>query len=76
MQLLLFPFTGLVWIAGQIQARVDAELSDRENLEKKLLALQLAFDMGDIDEADFEAQEEALLEQIAAAAAEAEAEDA
>ncbi len=72
MQLLLFPFTSLFWIASQIQARVDAELSDRENLEKKLLALQLAFDMGDIEEADFEAQEEALLEQIAAAAAEAE----
>ncbi len=71
MQALFFPFTGLFWIASQIQARVDAELSDRDNLEKKLLALQLAFDMGDINEADFEVQEAALLEQIAAAADEA-----
>ncbi len=71
MQVLFFPFTGLFWIASQIQARVDAELSDRDNLEKKLLALQLAFDMGDINEADFEVQEAALLEQIAAAADEA-----
>jgi len=36
-------------------------LDDRDNLSKKLLALQLAFDMGDIAEADFEAQEEELL---------------
>lgn len=55
------PMAGLTWLGSQIQERVNAELDDKENLHKRLLALQLAFDMGDIPEEDFEAQEEALL---------------
>jgi hypothetical protein len=74
LRLLFAPVTGLSWIAEQIQERADAELDDKENLHKQLLALQLAFDMGEIPEDEFEAQEEALLlaiqaldDQIAAA---------
>ncbi len=61
LRLLFAPITGLTWIAEQIQERVDAEMDVKENLQKQLLTLQLAFDMGDIEEAEFEAQEEALL---------------
>lgn len=60
-RLLLAPVTGLSWIAEQIQERADTELDDKENLGKRLLALQLAFDMGDILEEEFEIQEEELL---------------
>ncbi len=60
-RLLLAPITGLSWIAEQIQERADTELDDKENLGKRLLALQLAFDMGDIPEEEFESQEEELL---------------
>lgn len=55
------PITGIAWIAEQIQERVDAELDVKENLQKRLLSLQLAFDMGELEEAEFEAQEEELL---------------
>ncbi|MBW4418033.1 MAG: gas vesicle protein GvpG [Myxacorys californica WJT36-NPBG1] len=58
---LFAPITGLAWIAEQIQERAAAELDDQENLSKRLLTLQLAFDMGEIAEADFEVQEEELL---------------
>lgn len=61
LRLLFAPVTGLAWIAEQIQERADAEIDDKENLSKRLLALQLAFDMGDISEEDFEVQEEELL---------------
>ncbi len=60
-QLLFAPITGITWIAEQIQERADVELDDKENLQKRLLALQLAFDMGEIEEGEFEAQEEELL---------------
>ncbi|MBW4694753.1 MAG: gas vesicle protein GvpG [Lyngbya sp. HA4199-MV5] len=60
-KLLFAPVTGIGWIAEQIQQRADAELDDTENLSKRLLALQLAFDMGDIPEDEFEVQEEELL---------------
>ncbi len=59
--LLFAPLTGLTWIAEQIQERVDTELNETENLQKRLLTLQLAFDMGEMDEEEFEQQEEALL---------------
>jgi len=55
------PINGITWIAEQIQERVDAELDVKENLQKRLLSLQLAFDMGEIEEEDFETQEEELL---------------
>ena len=55
------PIQGVAWIGEQILERADAELDDKENLHKRLLALQLAFDMGEISEEDFEEQEEELL---------------
>lgn len=61
------PFTGVTWIAEKILEQADNELDQTENLQKRLLALQLAFDMGDIAEEEFEAQEEALLLAIQAA---------
>ncbi|NDJ19784.1 gas vesicle protein GvpG [Myxacorys almedinensis] len=68
---LFAPITGLAWIAEQIQERADSELDDQENLNKRLLVLQLAFDMGDIAEDEFEQQEEELLLAIQALADEA-----
>jgi hypothetical protein len=61
LRLLFAPVTGLGWIAEQIQERAAAELDSQENLHKRLLALQLAFDMGEIPEAEFEVQETELL---------------
>ena len=60
------PLDGIFWIGEQILERANAELDDKENLQKQLLALQLAFDIGDISEEDFEIQEEELLLQIQA----------
>lgn len=64
------PITGVTWIAEKILDQVDDQTDDLESLQKRLLALQLAFDMGDIPEEDFEAQEEALLLEIEALQAE------
>lgn len=60
------PITGVTWIAEKILDQVEDQTDDLEGLQKRLLALQLAFDMGDIPEDEFEAQEEALLEEIQA----------
>jgi hypothetical protein len=68
LRLLFAPITGLSWIAEQIQERADTELDDAENLSKRLLTLQLAFDMGEIPEEEFEVQEEELLLAIQAIA--------
>ena len=60
------PFTGVTWIAEKILEQVEDQTDDLETLQKRLLALQLAFDMGDIPEEEFETQEEALLLEIQA----------
>ena len=78
LDLLLAPITapvnGLAWIGNQILERATTELDDTENLSKRLLALQLAFDMGEIEEEEFEEQEEELLLAIQALEEQAEAE--
>lgn len=58
------PFEGMIWLGEQILERAEAELDDTENLSKRLLSLQLSFDMGDISEEEFMVQEEEILLQM------------
>jgi len=62
------PINGIAWVGEKILERASAELDDKENLNKRLLSLQLAFDMGDVPEAEFEVLEEELLLEIQALA--------
>jgi hypothetical protein len=55
------PLTGITWIGEKILEQASTALDEKENLSKRLLSLQLAFDMGEISEAAFEQQEEELL---------------
>ncbi|HEY9819130.1 MAG: gas vesicle protein GvpG [Synechococcales cyanobacterium K44_A2020_017] len=55
------PLKGLSWIGEKILEQADTQLDDTENLKKQLLELQLRFDMGDLEEEEFELQEEELL---------------
>jgi len=65
LRLLLLPVTGpvdgLVWLGGQILDRASAELDQKETLQKQLLALQLAYDLEEISEEEYDEREEALL---------------
>ncbi|MBD2258549.1 gas vesicle protein GvpG [Pseudanabaena sp. FACHB-2040] len=55
------PLSGVTWVAEKLLEQAEGETNDLEVLQKQLLALQLAFDMGELDEDLFEAQEEELL---------------
>lgn len=55
------PIGGITWIAEQILEQADIATDDLENLQKQLLELQLSFDMGDLEEEEFEIREEELL---------------
>jgi Gas vesicle protein G len=69
------PLSGIAWIGEKILERASTELDETENLSKRLLTLQLAFDMGEISEAEFEQQEEKLLLAMQALEDEAKAAD-
>lgn len=78
-QLLTWPAQSLLWLAGQIQERAEAQLDSKENLQKELTALQIQLDLGEIDEATYTEREEAILlalEALAEAEQQAEAEPA
>ena len=66
------PIGGLIWIGEKIQERANIEYDESENLHKLLLSLQLAYDMGNISEEEFEIREEELLLKIQALEEEAE----
>jgi hypothetical protein len=66
LRLLTFPVDSFMWVVEQIEERALEELDRQQNLQKKLMSLQIRFDMGDLAEAEFIAQEEALLIAIAA----------
>jgi hypothetical protein len=55
------PISGIAWVGNKVLEQANAALDDKENLSKQLLSLQLAFDMGEILEEEFEIQEEELL---------------
>ncbi|AFY68549.1 gas vesicle protein G [Thalassoporum mexicanum PCC 7367] len=65
-QLLTWPLEGLVWIAEQVEDRATQELDHKESLQKQLTTLQIKFDLGEIEEDEFMAKEEELLEAIEA----------
>ncbi len=63
------PISGVMWIGEKILEQATPEINEQENLSQQLLTLQLAFDMGEISEEEFEAKEEELLLAIEAASA-------
>jgi hypothetical protein len=59
--LLASPLTGLTWIADQIHDRVMDDFDPKTVLSKQLLQLQMAFDLGAMDEDTFDIKEEEIL---------------
>ncbi|HEY9879162.1 MAG TPA: gas vesicle protein GvpG, partial [Leptolyngbyaceae cyanobacterium] len=43
------PLEGVTWIAEKILEQSAGETNDLEVLQKQLLALQMAFDMGEVE---------------------------
>ena len=66
--LLLFPIAGpvrgLTFVLEQIKDQVDAEILDESVVEDALVTLALRHDFGEIQTADYLAQEDVLLERL------------
>ena len=59
------PIGALTWLARQIHEAAINELLDPARIETALLALERALEAGKISEAEFEAEEAKLLEELA-----------
>ena len=64
--ILTLPFKGLLGIFKELQKYVDRELSDKEYWQRKLLELQLKYELGEIEEEEYKVQEKKIVEKIQA----------
>lgn len=62
--LLLAPVKGLAAVAERLKEAAEKEL-DPGTIRDELLELQLAYEMGEVDEAEYEASYQALMERLA-----------
>ncbi|MBI4671548.1 MAG: gas vesicle protein GvpG [Chloroflexi bacterium] len=66
--ILLFPITapgyGLAFVINSIVNHVDKEFNNPDKIRQELMELQLRYDMGEMDEQEFNAAETLLLERL------------
>lgn len=71
------PVKGIMFVVEQVKDTVDKELFDEATVQKKLVALQMMYELGEVSESEFERTQAALVERLIAikrALAEADAE--
>lgn len=69
----LAPVRGVAWVAEQLIEEAERELYDEGKIRAELLAVELAFEDGEIDELERRDREEALLERLEISRARSEA---
>ena len=62
--LLFGPAKLAAWLAQQLMDAAEHEMTDEGGFREDLLALQMAFELGDVDPDEFEHRESALLEHL------------
>lgn len=67
---LLFPFfipiKGLVWIGQKLEDTAEQEITDTGRIQKKLLELQMKFEMDEISEEEYDKEEAKLMARLEA----------
>ncbi|MFA5816224.1 MAG: gas vesicle protein GvpG [Bacteroidales bacterium] len=59
--ILLAPLKGVIFIAKKINEVIEKETSDEGAIKERLMALQLKFEMDEIDEEEYDKREDELL---------------
>jgi hypothetical protein len=59
--ILLAPLKGVIFIAEKINEVIEKEMSDEGSIKERLMALQLKFEMDEIDEEEYDLREDELL---------------
>ncbi|MFA5820173.1 MAG: gas vesicle protein GvpG [Bacteroidales bacterium] len=59
--ILLAPIKGVVFLAEKINEVLEKETSDEGTIKERLMALQLKFEMDEIDEEEYDKREDELL---------------
>jgi len=62
--ILLAPLKGIIFLGKKINEVIEKETSDEGTVKERLMALQLQFEMDEIDEEEYDRKEEELLESL------------
>lgn len=62
--LLLAPLKGVIFIAEKINEVIEKETSDEGSIKERLMALQLKFEMDEINEEEYDKREDELLKML------------
>jgi hypothetical protein len=60
--MLFAPLKGVIFIAKKINEVIEKEMSDEGSIKERLMALQLKFEMDEINEEEYDKREDELLE--------------
>lgn len=71
----LAPVRGVVWVAEQVADEADRQMYDEDQIRSEMLALELEYDDGLIDDEERARREDELLERLAEAQARRQAAD-
>ena len=63
--LIMAPLKGIIFIAEKINEVIVKETSDEGSIKERLMALQLKFEMDEIDEEEYDKREDELLNLLA-----------
>jgi len=58
------PIKGVMWIAEKVAEQADKEIYDEDKVRGQLMELELRYDLGEIEEEEYLAAEEALLARL------------
>ncbi len=59
--ILLAPLKGIIFIAEKVNEVIKKETSDEGTIKERLMALQLKFEMDEIDEEEYDKREDEIL---------------
>lgn len=62
--ILLAPLKGVIWLGNKINEVIEKELSDEGLIKEKLMALQLKFELDEVNEDEYQRQEKEILERL------------
>jgi len=60
----LAPLRGTIWIAERLAEYAERELGDEATVRRLLVEAELAYESGELSEAEFEVVEDELLERL------------
>jgi len=66
--ILLAPLKGVIWMGQKLGDMAQKELSDKGRIKEELMALQLRFELEEINEEEYDKRETELLDRLDAIA--------